>query len=151
MKICKSCNHIKELGEFHRDLGNADGRRSKCKLCHQEDNKLRNQVRTPEERKALTLKVDYNITLDQWNQMFNSQNGCCALCNKHQSVLKTTLAVDHDHSCCSGRKSCGKCVRGLLCGPCNRGLGCLQDSPDLCDQGATYLRRTKLRLVSNEG
>src|SRR4029077_2130187 len=33
------------------------------------------------------------------------------------------LAVDHDHNCCPGAHSCGKCIRGILCGTCNSALG----------------------------
>ena len=29
------------------------------------------------------------------------------------------LEVDHDHSCCEGGNSCGKCIRGVLCRGCN--------------------------------
>jgi hypothetical protein len=30
--------------------------------------------------------------------------------------------IDHDHDCCPGSYTCGKCVRGVLCAPCNRTL-----------------------------
>jgi len=35
---------------------------------------------------------------------------------------------DHDHVCCSGKKSCGKCLRGLLCHGCNTKLGALENN-----------------------
>lgn len=47
--------------------------------------------------------------------------------------------IDHDHSCCPGRKSCGKCVRGLLCFMCNSGLGRFGDSRELMLLGVAYL------------
>ena len=40
-------------------------------------------------------------------------------CANPQCEIVDGLEVDHDHSCCSGANSCGKCVRGLLCHHCN--------------------------------
>lgn len=39
----------------------------------------------------------------------------CAVCKRSDKKL----CVDHDHSCCSGGTSCGKCVRGMVCHSCN--------------------------------
>lgn len=29
------------------------------------------------------------------------------------------VAIDHDHKCCPGHRSCGSCVRGIVCRSCN--------------------------------
>lgn len=60
---------------------------------------------------AYRLKTRYGLTVDQYNQLFEKQKGCCALCGKHQSELRTRLAVDHDHQTSE--------IRSLLCGYCN--------------------------------
>lgn len=57
----------------------------------------------------------YNLTFEDYDQIFTEQNGCCAICGKHQSEFKTRLAVDHSHK--TGQ------VRGLLCTNCNTKLG----------------------------
>lgn len=64
------------------------------------------------------LKYRFNITPEQYDELLAKQNGVCALCK--QPPKNTRLAIDHDHSCCSGRRCCGKCIRGLLCLICNR-------------------------------
>jgi hypothetical protein len=51
-----------------------------------------------------------------------------------------TLVVDHDHECCPGPRSCGKCVRGLICNECNLALGLGQD-PQTLRSLADYLDR----------
>jgi len=35
---------------------------------------------------------------------------------------EASLHVDHDHNCCNGVKSCGKCVRGIICNRCNKAV-----------------------------
>lgn len=57
------------------------------------------------------------------------------------------LAVDHDHSCCPGKTSCGRCVRGLLCGPCNDHMGYLRDNPEAWIRGGLYLANPPAQQV----
>lgn len=54
---------------------------------------------------------------------------------------RTLLVVDHDHSCCGGNQSCGRCVRGFLCGPCNTAIGMLHEDPTVIHHAAEYVER----------
>ena len=58
----------------------------------------------------------------------------CAIC--HRTL---PLVIDHDHACCPGKRSCGRCIRGLLCDLCNRGLGMFKDDPIRLRAAAEYL------------
>jgi hypothetical protein len=84
------------------------------------------------------LKSEYGITLERYDAMLITQKGVCAICGKANANGKR-LSVDHDHKCCAGKKSCGKCVRGLLCEICNPALGLLNDSPELFLNSIRYL------------
>lgn len=72
-----------------------------------------------------TIFRKYKLTKSEYEELLASQNGCCAVCFKKPN--RSYLSVDHDHSCCSGIKTCGKCVRGLLCQSCNSFLGRVDD------------------------
>ena len=65
----------------------------------------------------------FGITAEQFELMKLKQNNECPICKKE---FTDTPAVDHDHNCCPGRKTCGKCIRGLLCSNCNRQLGIIE-------------------------
>ena len=56
----------------------------------------------------------HGITPEQFEKLLNSQNGVCAICGNPERTRKR-LSIDHDHACCPGIKTCGKCIRGLLC------------------------------------
>lgn len=81
------------------------------------------------------IRRDYGMTIEDYDIIYNNQEGCCAICKKHSSTFRIRLAVDHDHET-------GK-VRGLLCDRCNRGIGMLQDSPEICRQAAKYIEESK--------
>jgi len=80
----------------------------------------------------------YGLTRDDYVDMEKSQNGVCKISGEPEKYNKR-LSVDHDHSCCSGPTSCGKCIRGLLCSTCNKVLGQIKDSKVLLQKMIDYL------------
>ncbi len=87
----------------------------------------------PSKMKNNHLKCTFGITLVEYNQMFEEQQGCCAICGKHQASEKRALAVDHDHE--TGR------IRGLLCSGCNQGIGHLKDDITILRKAIAYLEK----------
>ena len=80
----------------------------------------------------------HGITIEQYNDIFIKQNGCCDICGTHQSMLKRNLAVDHCHV--------SNVNRGLLCQKCNNAIGLLNDSVDLIEKCKIYLQKHKERI-----
>ena len=73
----------------------------------------------PLKRKNAILKNVYGITLVQYNQMFETQEGKCAICQRHQNELTRTLCVDHNHKTNK--------VRALLCVTCNTDVSVVEN------------------------
>lgn len=70
----------------------------------------------------------YRLTATEYKQILDNQAGVCGLCGKTPDQEGKSLAVDHDHSCCPGNRSCGACIRGLLCTRCNLAVGAYEAS-----------------------
>jgi len=83
----------------------------------------------PQKAKDASLRKNHGISLEEYNRMFVSQSGNCAICQKRMKIG----CVDHCHV--SGR------IRGLLCHSCNFALGLLKDSPKIIRSAAEYLER----------
>jgi len=81
-------------------------------------------------KKDTRLRADYGITLADYQEMYDEQEGKCAICGGRAFGGKL-LHVDHNHET-------GK-VRGLLCDHCNWMLGHGKDSPERLIAGAKYL------------
>ena len=88
----------------------------------------------------------YGLTPEAYDALLEAQGGCCAICGSPdpRNGAQLRWAVDHDHACCPGSKTCGKCVRGLLCHPCNHGLGKFGDNASVLRAAAAYLDRYAL-------
>lgn len=86
------------------------------------------------------LMRTYKISSEDYEMMLSTQGGSCAFCDKTPEENGQKLAVDHDHACCPGRTSCGKCVRGLLCADCNQSIGRMDDDIDRLQRAIDYIR-----------
>ncbi len=128
-KRCIKCDSYKPLEEFTKDKHKKDGHRNYCRKCdnasyrkYYKRNRDKLLARKKKWRKdhpecymAHHYEKNYNITLKDYDKMFEEQQGCCFICGRHQSEFNRRLDVDHDHS--TSR------VRGLLCYSCNTKLG----------------------------
>jgi len=109
---CSICNKVYPLSEFLKTS-------SYCRSCNSEY------------RYKRLLQAKYGLTYDEYNKMFQEQNGCCFICGKHQSELKRKLFVDHNHR--TGE------VRKLLCNKCNSVLGLVEEDKNILVNVINYL------------
>ena len=152
-KFCNGCKQTLSIELFSKSK--RDGYASRCKPCLNKESRDRKRVQAqdPEYRKKMALKAReyrkikprsyltrkkewlkslYGMTLEEYDNMFNKQNGVCAICFQ-PCKSKKGLAVDHNHKT-------GK-VRGLLCANCNGAIGMLQEDPAIIDRAKEYILR----------
>ena len=84
----------------------------------------------------------YNLNDEDYQQMLLDQNNSCKTCKIEfdSTSYYTKPNIDHDHKCCEGKRSCGKCVRGILCGSCNLLFGKVKDSIQTLQNMINYLK-----------
>lgn len=163
-KYCKKCDTTKPVDEFHKSAAKKDGLTLYCRQCNNRAGKEWNEKnpdyhikwreqnpdKVKEWREKNPDKVkkhaerdrsrQYGITIEHYNNLLDQQNNRCAIC-REENKNGRALAVDHDHSCCKGKKSCGKCVRQLLCNSCNWMLGHAKDNIEILKAAQNYLER----------
>ena len=83
------------------------------------------------------VERQYGVSAERYEAVYRAQGGRCFICRR--KARSRQLAMDHDHACCPGPVSCGKCFRGLLCSPCNRFLGHIRDDPMALQRGIEHL------------
>jgi hypothetical protein len=125
LKICRICKiekHKSQFSSFKKKNGKLYPRPF-CKECKSQGNF------------EWDLWKNYRIRLEDYQKLYEDQNGRCACCGQLESSFKRNLHVDHDHE--SGK------VRGLLCTQCNPGLGYFKHSIDRLKLGIIYLEKFK--------
>lgn len=126
-KWCTKCESYKKFTDFGTNSSMSTGLQTYCIVC--------SSIYGWERR----LKSIYGITPEEYDEIFKSQDGKCAIC--HNKPKKIRLAVDHDHK--SGL------VRGLLCTHCNHKLlGAAHDNIEILNRAVEYLTTPPAALLN---
>lgn len=139
VKKCYKCGITKDWKEFYINQSSKTGLSGMCKECSDlKRNERREKYllylknkRTVEKNKHSYLLRSYNLTVEEYNKLYEIQEGRCLICSKHQSELDKSLCVDHNHQ--TGE------IRGLLCSNCNSALGFLKDNIESVKKALEYL------------
>lgn len=162
-KVCTKCKEKKPLFEFGKHCNSPDGHNWRCKKCCTDASKIRYddnppkfvkkqreyRLANPEKSKAQAARFRSGPAHGKANGWYEAQmkkqGNKCIICGRHAEADER-FHIDHDHNCCPGRRSCGKCVRGILCSKCNLRLGFPEDS-DWVSKAQEYLTNWKLGVL----
>lgn len=136
-KVCSGCGYTKPLTEFSPHRTSQGGVASRCRECGRDYYQTR--VKADRDRRRLRY---FGLSPEAFDALLKSQGGGCAICGRLELPPQQGWHIDHDHSCCPQRVTCGNCVRGILCQPCNVGIGLLGDTEAAITRALDYLKST---------
>lgn len=145
MKLCAKCKIEKSTKAFSK--GTPWCKSCKSKYDAQRRKKPEIQDKARKENYKEHLYRQYKLRIEDLAALVAKQDGKCGVCEKGLddvydfTIKKHNLVVDHDHACCSGGKSCGKCIRGILCRDCNLMLGHSKDNVKTLKKAIKYLKK----------
>jgi hypothetical protein len=130
IKVCRTCKLEKESTMFDKNPTGTFGVRGTCKVCRSSDKfKIRRQ----------NIKAKYGITMEDFIEMYERQNGLCEICDRELDMFSTRDRMHHianiDH--CHKTKK----IRSILCNYCNTGLGKFMDDASLLIKASNYLKK----------
>ncbi len=134
------------------------GRRYQAKFS-QEEKAQRSRdwsMKNPIEKAKISRRYSWkargvkNFTTDDYEALYASQDGKCAVCGRDIRLYGTNrndgdACVDHSHGTGS--------VRGLLCRRCNLGIGFLGDNAEMVSKALSFLEASdagRMRNVRDE-
>lgn len=107
-------------------------------------------ARNVDKRRAIQrrsqMRRKYGLTDEGYASLVEKQSGVCAICKGPPNFRG--LFVDHDHACCPGQQTCGKCTRGLLCNNCNFLIGLAKENRRTLLSAADYLGTWAVEVAS---
>jgi predicted nucleic acid-binding Zn ribbon protein len=124
-KFCSGCQDTKSIEEFSSPWVHY------CRPCANARSRADYRARGGAEYAyARGLRLNYGLTLEEYEARFEKQGGRCAICRERSDQR---LHVDHDHG--TGA------VRDLLCEGCNHAIGKAKEDPARLRAMAEYLER----------
>ena len=152
-KTCSKCKQILSISDFYNKKQSKDGLSSYCKECSKKYYAEHPPTKSAH-RKALKkykqsskgklsirrhkYKKDYGLTVEDFDRMFEEQEGVCAICEKsetwkHRTGVVQRLGIDHRHS--------DDLVRGLLCHSCNLLISDAKENIEILASAIKYLKK----------
>lgn len=132
--VCTTCKVLKPRDQFHKNKNHSQNRAVRCIPCVAEYGaKWYRENREDHNKKARANRYrrSFGMSLEDYDILFEKQNGLCAICGVDDNYGGKRFSVDHDHK--TG------VVRGLLCDNCNTGIGMFKDNPSLMLNAIKYL------------
>ena len=83
------------------------------------------------------IKKFYNIDEDLYLELYNNQNGKCAICSDDLELKGKSTHIDHNHTTLE--------VRGLLCHKCNTAIGLFREDINYLNKAITYLSEAGMK------
>lgn len=122
---CKACRKLSDI-EYRKINRNRLKEKQRSKYAVDPDKyreyarkyREKNKDKLKASQRGKWLRLKYKISEEQYNVLFRSQQGVCAICEREPE--NENLSVDHCHI--TGE------VRGLLCSRCNVAIGILGDT-----------------------
>ena len=134
-KRCCKCKKLLSVECFGNNKSTKDGLYCSCRVCTRKYVNSHKAKKPKSERIRLGRKYwlnhKYNMTLKEYDEMFEEQDGVCYICGLPENFQR--LGVDHNHKT-------GK-IRKLLCNRCNRTIGYVEEDTELLKCMIQYIER----------
>lgn len=109
-----------------------------CQQCWVRKYYAKNKEHLRNLSRASRLSVNFGLSVEQWDKMYEEQKGVCPICLKvihipYNKEGHKAASVDHDHKT--------KRVRGLVCDHCNR-FRIARNTAETAKRLVTYLEST---------
>lgn len=142
---CKKCGDWKDLIEYPKDKNSFLGIYSYCSSCANErarDNHKKIRAKDSEgweehrrKYRHRYYKKFYGISLEQFEELFKSQDCKCAICLCDLDIDLESKKAHLDHNHATGQ------IRQILCVRCNKGIGYLQEDLTIMRSAIEYLKK----------
>jgi hypothetical protein len=139
-KTCTVCKKAKPLEDYYNLKASKDGKSWRCKTCDKETtirSRKERYLRSRVQQRNANRKAKYGITPEAFSNLWEKQEGKCAICKTGLSDgfcgnnVVNKAVIDHCHTT--------QKVRGLLCRLCNQGLGLFKDNKESLIAATDYL------------